>query len=318
MGKLTKPRMPTNSPQTMPTMRLTLAANGRKLAMIMQTQHGVRHQLQGTSALLLSQNVDSRLNLLHVSLADLKQTMANVEERVTKWEQTSTSLESKSWKTGVQDGRKPPGRLGRDNDFVSRSRRQNIRIIGVKKVQTHSEATGRRKLWSQTYQGRRQVGCNWWPSPATHHTDPSRLSQGAHPEAFFIDPLQYESTPIHIFPVQKWCNGGGLTPSDPGAEQQRWDAASDTQECSRCRSAQIVTHSPTRRMLRSSSTMTVCLCNQRPPGQRYRGQLNSGARHKWLQLQRFDAHGQFVYASARKEGAVTHIGWYERPQYGHI
>lgn len=83
----------------------------------------------------LSQNVDTRFDKLQISLADLKQTMADVEERVTSNESGLNEHESRikaledrcaRW----EDIAKSLGE--RLDDLVSRSRRQNIRIIGVK------------------------------------------------------------------------------------------------------------------------------------------------------------------------------------------
>ncbi|KAL7406837.1 hypothetical protein ABVT39_027186 [Epinephelus coioides] len=83
----------------------------------------------------LSQNVDTRFDKLQISLADLKQTMADIEERVTSNESGLNEHESRikaledrcaRWEDTAQS-------LGeRLDDLVSRSRRQNIRIIGVK------------------------------------------------------------------------------------------------------------------------------------------------------------------------------------------
>ena len=83
----------------------------------------------------LSQNVDKRFDTLQVSLADLRQTMADIEERVTSNENGLNEYESRikaledqcaRWEDTAQSLSE------RLDDLVSRSRRQNIRIIGVK------------------------------------------------------------------------------------------------------------------------------------------------------------------------------------------
>lgn len=83
----------------------------------------------------MSQNVDSRFVSLRVSLADLKQPVANVEERVTSNESGLNEHESRfkvledrcaRWEETTRS-------LGESlDDLVSRSSRQNIRITGVK------------------------------------------------------------------------------------------------------------------------------------------------------------------------------------------
>ena len=83
----------------------------------------------------LSQNVDKRFDTLQISLVDLRQTMVDIEERVTsnenglnKHETRIKALEDQCarWEHTAQSLRE------RLDDLVSRSRRQNICIIGVK------------------------------------------------------------------------------------------------------------------------------------------------------------------------------------------
>jgi len=80
----------------------------------------------------LSQNVNTRFDTLQISLTDLKQTMAAVEERVTSNESGLNEHESKSWKIGARWEDIAQSLGERLDDLVSRSRRQNILIIGVK------------------------------------------------------------------------------------------------------------------------------------------------------------------------------------------
>lgn len=83
----------------------------------------------------LSQNVNERFDTLQTSLADLKQAMADVEERVISAESGLNEHESRIKALEDRCARlEDTTQSQRENldDLVSRSRRQNIRITGVK------------------------------------------------------------------------------------------------------------------------------------------------------------------------------------------
>ncbi|KAK1885647.1 LINE-1 type transposase domain containing protein 1 [Dissostichus eleginoides] len=83
----------------------------------------------------LNQNVDSKFELLNASIADLKQSLGEMEQRVISTEGGLNEHETRikaleeqcsKWAVGARSLNE------RVDDLVSRSRQQNIRIIGVK------------------------------------------------------------------------------------------------------------------------------------------------------------------------------------------
>ena len=218
----------------------------------------------------LSQNVDKRFDTLQMALADLKQTMADIEERVTsnesglnKHKTRTKALEDRCarWEDTAQSLSE------RLDDLVSHSRRQNICIIGDKEGTEKGNPIDFVAKLIPKLLGEEKF-CNKPVEVDRVHRIRGRAAAADGPPRQIISrihhilklssqkfPLQYKGTRLYIFPDL----GPAVTKQRQRFDSIRAKCRAVKLRCGfryppalGCQSAQTDAYSPIRRMLRGS------------------------------------------------------------------